>query len=123
MITVQVPSFAKTIAHLVRLKNKKFMETLAGIGDLGVKRLAENTPKDTGVTSESWSYEIKRTSRGYQIIWTNSVMAGSAPLVVLIRYGHSTGTGGYVKGRNFISPAYQQILSEVLDRIATEVQS
>ena len=122
MITIQVPSFTKTISYLVGLQNKKFLKALSEIGELGVKRLSAETPRDTGETAASWSYQIRPTRRGYEIVWINSVMAGEAPLVVLIRYGHATGTRGYVQGRNFITPAYQQILSEVLDRIAAEVR-
>ena len=85
-------------------------------GQLGVQALASATPEDTGVTASSWDYEITGGSSYSSIVWTNSVVAGSVPLVILLEYGHGTGTGGYVEGRDFISPA----ITPVFDQIAEE---
>ena len=40
-----------------------------------------------------------------------------APVAILLQYGHGTGTGGYVVGRDFINPA----VKPVMDQIAEEV--
>jgi len=38
-------------------------------------------------------------------------------VVILLQYGHGTGTGGYVRGRDFINPA----IKPVFDKIANDV--
>jgi hypothetical protein len=38
------------------------------------------------------------------------------PIAILIQYGHGTGTGGYVQGRDYIMPAIRPIF----DKMAAE---
>jgi hypothetical protein len=91
----------------------------------GVAALSAATPKDTGLTADSWNYEIKVSGRGYDIIWTNSnVPVGSnVPLVVLIQYGHGTPSGVYVEGRNFINPALKPIVEVIVSDLWKEVSN
>jgi hypothetical protein len=44
-------------------------------------------------------------------------------LVILIQYGHATGTGGYVQGRDFINPAMQPIFDEIQESIWEKVNN
>jgi len=90
-------------------------------GALGVSALAAATPADTGETASSWSYSINVTRRGFTLSWTNSVIAGSVPLVILLQYGHGTGTGGYVEGRDFINPAVKPIFDKIAESAFKEV--
>jgi hypothetical protein len=121
MFRLNPPTFSKTQAYLQGLANKNFRNVLRSVGQYGVDRLSEMTPIDTGETASSWSYDITiRRGRAF-IVWTNSVMAGSTPLVILLRYGYGTGTGGYVRARNFITPAMEEVLAEIQDKIAAEV--
>jgi hypothetical protein len=87
---------------------------------MGVKALMEATPVDTGKTQASWRYEIKRNNdKTYSIIWINDNRSEGEygpPVVVLLYYGHITKTGGYVEGRDFITPA----MRPVFDKIAND---
>ena len=83
---------------------------------LGVEALSAATPIDTGLAASSWDYEITRDRGVWQITWLNRDVEGGAQVVLLIQYGHGTGTGGYVQGRDFINPAMRPIF----DRIANE---
>ena len=103
------PTFVKTISHLQRLENYKFDSIMREIGIYGVKSLSENTPIDTGETANSWRYAVKKTKYGYKISWSNDVMAGNVPLVILIQYGHGTKGGTYVYGKDFINPAMKPV--------------
>lgn len=97
-----------------------YIEKLKKYGEMGVEALMANTPIDTGKTAASWGYEIVRNSdKSYSIIWTNSNLSEGdhgAPVVLLLYYGHLTKTGGYVEGRDFITPA----MEPVFDKIAKE---
>ena len=35
----------------------------------------------------------------------------------MLQYGHGTGTGGYVRGRDYINPAIQPIFDLIADRV------
>jgi len=94
-------------------------------GQRGVELLREATPKDTGKTSESWSYEIVQDNDGnYQIVWSNSnVVDEWANVALLLQYGHATRNGGYVKGIDYINPAIQQVFNDMADEAWKEVKA
>jgi hypothetical protein len=110
-------SFKRTDRFLEAIRLGKIYDSLAKAGQDGVNALARATPKDTGDTANSWGYEVTKSSGTYTITWTNSNMAGGSPVAILIQYGHGTGTGGYVPGRDYINPA----LRPVFDKIANDV--
>jgi hypothetical protein len=86
--------------------------------------LAAATPQATGQTAASWSYEIDREGRDVRIWWTNiDVDADGTPIAILLQFGHGTGTGGYVQGRDYINPAIQPIFDEIATEVWKEVTS
>lgn len=108
-------------AYLRGSMTKQVITILEKYGARGVSELANNTPVDTGETRNSWYYEVVKTPRGYTLSWNNSKMAGSVPLVVLIQYGHGTGSGAFIQGIDFINPALQPIFYDMLNDIWKEV--
>ena len=92
-------------------------------GALGVEALKEATPKDTGKTSDSWSYKIAEDQNGnLKIEWHNSNIGGAwAPIAILLQYGHATGNGGYVQGRDYINPAIDKVFHRIADEAWEEV--
>lgn len=124
MITfVQKGNFKKTDNLLSGLKNLKIDKLLTKYGEDGVAALSNATPRDTGVTADSWSYEIKKSRGTIHIYWTNSNVNQGIPIVVLIQYGHGTRNGGYVQGRDFINPAIRPVFDKIADDIWAEVRS
>ena len=43
------------------------------------------------------------------------------PIAVIIQYGHGTGTGGYVEGRDYINPAIQPVFDRIVEDVRKEV--
>lgn len=84
-------------------------------GEAGVRALQAATPKDTGETANSWGYEIETDRDGARVIWTNSNVVEGLPIAILIQYGHGTGGGGYVQGRDYINPAMRNIFDQLAD--------
>ena len=82
----------------------------------GVQALAAATPVDSGLTADSWGYEIKVSGGSLSIIWTNTHINKGVSIAVILQYGHGTRNGGYVQGRDYINPA----MRPVFDRIANE---
>ena len=89
----------------------------------GVSALASATPKDTGLTANSWDYEITSSGQSYSIAWTNSNVNDGVPIAILIQYGHGTNHGGYVEGRDFINPAIGPILDKIAENLWKEVSN
>lgn len=94
---------------------------LESYGRQGVSALALTTPKDTGLTAHSWSYEIETTRNGYSLTWTNSNIVSGVPVVILIQYGHGTSNGAYVEGRDFINPVIKPIFDKMAENLWKEV--
>lgn len=111
-------SFKNTDAFLRRMRHSDIMKALARYGQEGINALAHGTPTDTGLTAGSWTYEVyEERKKVYSIVWKNDHIEAGVPIVILLQYGHGTGTGGYVHGRDFINPAIRPIF----DRIANDV--
>jgi hypothetical protein len=109
--------FDKTEAWLKRLQ-KLDIGTIAEAGARrGVRALAQATPRDTSLAASSWGYEIKRTKTSTTITWTNSDVENGFPVAIMLQYGHGTGTGGYVRGIDFINPAIRPIFDEIAQSV------
>ena len=116
--------WSKTEAYLKAASNRaKMKSVLEKYGQIGVNALRSATPSSTGESANAWYYEVTSGEGGMSIVWRNNHMAGSTPVVILLHYGHATGTGGYVQGREFIAstilPIFDQIETEVLRVVTT----
>jgi len=119
----RVPKFLKTQRYLQKLERYDARSLLHAMGQLGVDHLRQTTPKDSSETANAWAYKIKGNKQQYKLVWTNSVMAGRAPLVLLLQYGHATKSGYFLSGRDFINPALLPVYETFLERLGQEVTS
>lgn len=117
----QKGSFKNSEAYLSRLKTTDFSNVLNRYGVLGVTALSNATPVESGLTAESWTYSIKQRQGYFSIRWHNTHHEDGVPIAVILQYGHGTGTGGYVQGRNYIMPAIQPIFDQILADAIKEV--
>lgn len=97
-------------------------KNLRKYAEQGAAALASLTPKDSGFTAGVWSYEIDM-SDGCTITWTNDHQINGVPLVIMLQYGHGTGTGGWVTGRDFINPAIQPVMDQIARDVWEAVKS
>lgn len=114
-------SFKKTRGFLSRFERTNFSNLLKSYAEDGVQALKSATPVVTGRTADSWSYEIVEEPGVVSIYWTNSNLKDGVPIAVILDYGHGTGTGGYVQGRHFISPAIAPIFDKIAEAAWKEV--
>jgi hypothetical protein len=122
MITItQKGDFHNTEKYLSKLSNAQLFATLEKYGTLGVAALSNATPTDTGLTAESWYYDVVERPGYYSIRWHNRHVEEGLPIAILIEYGHGTGTGGYVHGRDFIMPAIRPIFDQMAEEAWREV--
>ena len=108
--------FTKTERFLNRMKRREYLNVLDEFGRDGVQALRNATPVDSGATAEAWDYEIKRTRNYTEIVWTNSNINDGVPIAVILQYGHGTGTGGYVQGRDYINPAIRPVFDKIAEK-------
>ena len=122
MITFRLKGdFSKASRYLERLKEAAKLGVLDKYGREGVAALASATPTETGLTASSWTYEIERKGSSVSIVYKNSNINKGVPIAVILQYGHGTGTGGWVQGRDYINPAIQPVFDRIADEAWKEV--
>lgn len=98
------------------------LRVLDKYGQAGVEALASATPKRSGLTASSWSYEAVVEGDTIKLIWSNSnVKNGYFNVAMMLQLGHGTGTGGYVTGIDYINPALRPIFDKLADDAWAEV--
>lgn len=115
--------FSKTEAWLRKLQKLDIASVAQAGAQRGVRALAAATPRDSARAATSWGSEVKRTPNSTTIIWTNSDIEDGFPVVIMLQYGHGTGTGGYVQGEDFINPAIRPIFDEIAQSVWKAVTS
>lgn len=113
--------FSKFTKFLERAKEAVHLGDLDKYGREGVKALASATPVDTGKTANSWYYKIERSGNRIALRFNNSNIQNGVPIAIILQYGHGTGTGGWVEGRDYINPSIQPIFDRLVDDTWREV--
>lgn len=115
-------SFSKTEKFLKSMLNKDHLSALQQYGEMGVKALASATPVESGHTANSWVYSVEQKGGRYTITWSNTHVEDGVNIAIILSYGHGTGTGGWVAGKNYINPAIQPIMDKIADDVWEKVR-
>lgn len=114
--------FSKATRYFEQLsKISNLEQVLSKYGQMGVSALASATPTDTGLTASSWYYEIEHQNGGVSLSFKNSNINKGVNIAVILQYGHGTGTGGWVVGRDYINPAIQPVFDKIAEDAWREV--
>lgn len=113
--------YSKATRYLERVKAAARLSILDKYGQRGVDALSSATPVESGKTAGSWGYEITRSQGSAKITFTNSHINKGVPIAIILQYGHGTGTGGWVEGRDYINPAIQPIFDKIVEDAWREV--
>jgi len=114
-------SFDNTFKFLRRASKEVSIGNLDSYGDRGVQALQAATPKESGETARSWAYRIVRERGRIRIEWYNTHEEDGSNIAILLQYGHGTGTGGWVEGRDYINPAMRPVFDKIASDIWKEV--
>ena len=117
----QKGDFSKLTGFLERAKEAVKLGDLDKFGRAGVEALSSATPVNTGKTANSWYYEIENKNGTATISFNNSNIQNGIPIAIVLQYGHGTGTGGWVQGRDYINPAIRPIFDEIAENAWKEV--
>jgi hypothetical protein len=114
----------KTKHFLYQLQNRPYLKAIEAYAQEGVNALAAATPVDSGKTASSWYYEITPGLVNTTIVWKNSnVTRDGDSIAIMLQYGHGTGTGGYVAGRDYINPAIQPVFDRIEEGVWEVIQN
>ncbi|BDE86993.1 hypothetical protein CE91St42_14510 [Oscillospiraceae bacterium] len=123
MITFrQKGDFSRLTRFMERAKEAVRLGDLNRYGRAGVAALASATPVDTGETAKSWRYEILNRDGMVRISFLNSNIQNGVPIAIILQYGHTTGNGGWVEGRDYINPAIRPIFDQIANEAWREVK-
>lgn len=117
----QKGDFKKTEDFFKKIGSGSYLKGLKDFGEAGVSALKEATPKDTGKTSESWSYSIETKKNGVSLVWSNSNINNGVNIAIVIQYGHGMPSGYYVQGVDYINPALKPLFALIGKRVWEEV--
>lgn len=122
MITFrQKGDFSKLSRYLEKASKSIKPSLLDKYGREGVSALSAATPTETGKTASSWGYKIVQSKNSISVVFTNDNINDGVPIAIILQYGHGTGTGGYVQGRDYINPAIQPVFDKLADEAWREV--
>lgn len=122
MISVrQKGDFSKLTRYFGKLKQVDRLVDFDRYGREGVAALSSATPVDSGLTAQSWYYKVIRKDGSVSINFYNSNIQNGVPIAIIIQYGHGTGTGGWVEGRDYINPAVRPVFDKLADSARREV--
>ena len=116
-------NFENSSRYFRKIKEVIRRGALDKYGAEGVAALASATPVDSGETAASWYYEIEHRAGSIAICFFNSHVNKGVPIAVILQYGHGTGTGGWVEGRDYINPAIRPVFDRILNDVWREVTS
>lgn len=98
------------------------IEGITSIMEDCIERLKEATPKNSGITSESWSYEITKTKNKKSIYINNSNIQNGINIAFLLEVGHMTVNGHWVEGKEYIEPITLDIYNKILNNVWKEMK-
>jgi len=116
-------STTRTQRFLQKMTSADLYSGLASQAQRGVSALQAATPKDSGLTAASWGYEVEIKNGSYKITWFNTHTEAGVNIAIILQYGHGTGTGGYVSGRDFINPALKPVFDDISNEVWKKVTS
>lgn len=117
----QKGDYSKFTRYLERIKEVVKLGDFDKYGRAGVAALASATPVESGVTAASWRYEINHNQNSVSISFYNDNINKGVPIAIILQYGHGTGTGGWVEGKDYINPAIQPIFDKIAEDAWKEV--
>ena len=113
--------YSKANKYMTRVQQAVKNVDLTKYAERGVAALVSATPVETGKTANSWYYTIEKKKDSATINFNNSNIQNGVPIAIILQYGHGTGTGGWVQGRDYINPAIQPVFDEIANSAWKEV--
>lgn len=98
------------------------VENITVLAERCIDRLIDATPKDSGLTASSWSYEIERLNNNVKVYINNSNIQNGINVALLLEFGHATNGGSWVEGQDFIGLITQEEYNKILSDTWKEME-
>lgn len=109
-------NFSALDKFLLKIRRKTNISIQAQeIAEECVKELKKATPKDTGLTADSWTYEIVMMNNKTSIVFYNTNIQNGMNVALLLEYGHGTSSGQWVEGQDYIDPVIRKNYLKVVN--------
>ena len=117
----QKGDFSKLTTYLTKIRKPVDPRDLYHLGEEGVAALSSATPINSGLTANSWYYDIITTDESVIINFCNSNVIDGVPVAILLQYGHATRNGAWIEGIDFINPAIRPVIKRIAKKAWKEV--
>lgn len=118
----QSSKFRKTNNFLQKALKTVNLSKFDKYGQMGVAALMLATPKETGKTALSWTYEIHMSKDTVSVSFWNTNIQNGVPIALVIQYGHAARDGSWVQGRDYINPAIRPIFDKMAADARKEIE-
>lgn len=118
----QKGDFSKMSSFMERAREIFNKGDLNKYGEEGVAALASATPRDTGLTADSWKYKIERNDGSVSLSFYNTNLPDGVPVAIILQTGHATVNGGWVEGIDYINPALEPVFADILENMQKELK-
>ena len=118
----QKGNFSKLVGHLKPMMQIVQMKNAETYAKKGLDALMSATPKRTGLTARSWTYQIIQTDTSLTILYENTNVQNGVNIAIVLDYGHYS-RGHWIVGRHYIEPAIRPIFDEISNDLWEEITS
>lgn len=109
-------NFDKLQKYLEKIGLKSDLSSQAtSIANTVIDELRKATPKDSGLTADSWAYEIVQVGKKTTITFLNKNLQNGLNVALLLEFGHGTATGGWVEGKEYIEPIIRKNYLDIVN--------
>lgn len=108
--------FLKKSLKIIKIDN------IVPIAEECMQKLKEATPKDSGLTADSWSYEITNTQYKKILTIYNSNVVNGVNIAFVIDVGHISNGGHWVEGKDYIEPEVLGAFNKILNNTWKELK-
>ena len=106
---------SNTEQYLMQIQKNFNEEQIRTIAEKSLEKFKENTPSDSGLTANSWVYEIKKHGNKWIIDFNNTNIQNGMNIALLIENGHATPSGHWIAGKHYIEQTVQEINDEIIN--------
>lgn len=103
------------------VKLTKF-DDINALAEKCIEDLKAVTPKDSGLTANSWTYSIVKGKNYNTLHIYNTNIQNGAKIALLLEFGHVSRDGGWIEGKNFIDPTIREAYNQVLNKTWKELR-
>lgn len=118
----QKGNFKKVDKYFTNSLKFSKVKNINRIAEQCIEQLKIATPKDSGITAESWKYTIVKNRNSFTLNIFNTNNQNGVNIVWLLEYGHLTRDGKWLSGQHFVEPILKETYNDILKNTWKEIE-